>query len=348
MRERFLVTGATGLAGGNLVRALAERGRRVRILVRPASNLLALRDLPEVERAEGDILDRGSLARAMREVTGVFHCAAMVSMWVPSPERMWETNVTGTRNVLEAAVEAGVRRVVHMSTVDAIGFGTAEGWGTRSKPSHEGVPYANDRLGIPYMQTKHAAQELALETAGAGQVEVVVVNPTYMIGPFDVKPSSGRMILQVARGRVPGYPSGGNNFVDVRDVAAGTMAAMERGRSGELYILGNENLSYREAFTRIARVLDAPPPRFRIPRTLALAAGGLGTAYGRLFGWAGARPEQVNLATARMGFVEHYFDGSKAVRELGMPRTPFETAVRDAHRWFADNGYLGQGSGARR
>ena len=340
MRKKILVTGATGLAGGNLVRLLARKGEQVRVLVRSRSNLAAVKDLPTVERVQGDILDRASLENALQGIEEVFHCAAMVSMWVPDRMKMWGINVQGTRNVLEIALERGVRRVVHMSTVDAIGFNTPEGWGSREKPSHEGVPYQNDGLKIPYMQTKHEAQEVALEFARKGGLEVVVVNPTYMLGPYDVKPSSGAMIIQVVKKRAKGYTPGGNNFVDVRDVAAGAVSAMERGQSGELYILGHENLSYKEAFSRIAQVVGVPPPKVRIPKAAALAVGGFGTLCGRLFGRFGATPEHFNLDSVRMGFIEHYFDPSRAVRELGMPQTPIEKTVEDAHHWFLDNGYL--------
>ena len=340
MRDKALVTGATGLAGGNLARELVRRGRDVRILIRPSSNLAAVKDLPEVECATGDILDRESLREALRDVTEVYHCAAMVAMWVPDRGLMQRINVDGTRNVLDLAAEQGVRRVVHMSSVDAIGFVTPDGWGRREKPSHEGVAYQHAHLDIPYMQTKYEAQQVALEFAARGSVDVVVVNPTYMLGPYDVKPSSGTMIVEAARGRLVGYTSGGNNFVDVRDVAAGAMAAMERGRSGELYILGHENLTYREVFERIARVLGVPLPRVPVPKPAALAAGALGSLYGRLFGRFGACPEAVNWSSARMAFMDHYFDPSKAVRELGMPQTPIETAVEDAYHWFKENGYV--------
>jgi dihydroflavonol-4-reductase len=340
MEAEILVTGATGLAGGNLVRALVRRGRKVRILTRPRSNLAVVRDLAGVEPVPGDILDRGSLEAALDGVREVYHCAAMVSMWVPDPEGMRRINVEGTRNVMELSERKGVRRVVHMSTVDAIGFSTPDGWGTREKPSHEGVPYQNDRFGIPYFSTKYEAQQAALEFARTGRVDVVVVNPTFMLGPYDVKPSSGTMILQVARGRVKGYTHGGNNFVDVRDVAEGTVAAMEKGRSGALYILGNENLTYREIFSRIAGVVGVSPPGFSIPRAAALAAGAAGSLYGRLFGRLGAAPESINWSSARMGFVDHYFDASRAVRELGMPQTPVEKAVEDAYRWFREHNYL--------
>ena len=340
MSKKILVTGATGLAGGNLVRELAGRGEAVRVLVRNRSNLAAFQDLPSVGRVQGDILDRDSLEKALHGIEEVYHCAAMVSMWVPDRMKMWRINVEGTRNVLEVSQQKGVRRVVHMSTVDAIGFHTPEGWGSREKPSHEGVPYQNDGLKIPYMQTKHEAQQVALKFAGEGGLDVVVVNPTYMLGPYDVKPSSGSMIVQVVKKRAKGYTTGGNNFVDVRDVAVGTVSAMEKGRSGELYILGHENLSYKEAFSRIARVVDVPPPRGPIPKAAAYSVGALGTISGQLFGWLGANPEHFNLDSVKMGFIEHYFDPSKAVRELGMPQTPIEKAVEDAHRWFLDNGYL--------
>jgi dihydroflavonol-4-reductase len=232
-----------------------------------------------------------------------------------------------------------VKRVVHVSTADAIGFCTSDGYGSIEKPSDETVPYQNDWLKIPYMTTKNMAQVLALSYIQKG-LEVVVVNPTFMFGPWDIKPSSGQMIVQVARGMAKGYTSGGNNFVDVQDVVEGMISAMVKGRVGELYILAHENLSYREIFTKIADVVGVPPPAFQIPKFVAMTGGLFGSLYGRLFGWAGARPEAVNWTNAKMGFLGHYFTPAKAVRELGMKQTPVEVSIERSHRWFVDHGYI--------
>jgi len=329
------VTGATGLLGGNLARELVSRGERVKILVRRSSNTLATDGLEGVEKVEGDIGDPESLERGMKGCDRVYHCAADVRMWIVPMDAMRRVNVLGARNVFEAAKKTGIRRVVHVSTVDAIGFATPEGWGAMRKPSHESVPYQNDWLCVPYMITKHEAQQIALQMNGP-DLEIVIVNPTYMLGPWDVKPSSGAMIIEVAKGMAKVYTPGANNFVHVKDVVGAMITAMERGMPGELYILGNENICLRDVFTRIARIVGVAPPKVAIPKTIALAAGFFGTLYGQL---AGTVPN-LNHLTAKFGFIEHCFDPSKARRELGMEATPVEEAVEDAYRWFVDYGYL--------
>jgi len=338
MARKIFVTGATGLVGGNLVRELASRGEEVRVLVRRNSNTRATDGLRGVECVLGDITSPASLVEGMKGCDRVYHCAADVRMWIVPMEEMRRVNVKGAKNVFEAAKKSGIRRVVHVSSVDAIGFSTPDGWGTRGKPSDESVPYQNDRFAIPYMITKHEGQSAALEMNGK-DIEIVVVNPTFMLGPWDVKPSSGAIILEVARGVAKGYTTGGNNVVFIGDVVGAMISAMEKGRPGELYILGHENLSYREIFTRIAGVVGVPPPKFAIPKTVSHIGGFFGTLYGQL---TGTTPN-VNHLTANMGYVEHYFDSSKAVRELGMKQTPAVVAIEEAYRWFVDHGYIKKG-----
>jgi len=329
------VTGATGLVGGNLVRELAARGRQVRALVRKTSNTMAIDGLDGVEKVEGDITDRASLERAMAGCECVYHCAADVRMWIVPMDEMRRINVEGARNVFETAKKLGARRVVHVSTVDAIGFATPDGWGSLAKPGTEEVPWQNDRFAIPYMTTKCEAQRLALATNGP-DIEIVVVNPTFMLGPWDVKPSSGAMIIEVAQGMAKAYSTGANNFIHIKDVVDAMITAMDKGRQGELYILGNENLSYRDIFTKIANVVGVAPPKFAIPKFVALVAGFFGTLYGQV---SGTTPN-INHLTANMGYIEHCFDPSKARKELGLAATPVEQAIEDAYRWFIEHGYL--------
>ncbi len=329
------VTGATGLVGGNLVRELVSRGERVKIPVRPRSNTLATDDLDGVEKVEADVTDPESLDRGMKGCDRVYHCAADVRMWIVPMEQMRRVNVGGAKNVFEAAKRAGIRRVVHVSTVDAIGFATPDGWGAMQKPSDENVPYQNDWLCVPYMITKHEAQQTAMQMNGP-DLEIVIVNPTYMLGPWDVKPSSGAMIIEVAKGMAKIYTPGANNFVHIRDVVGAMIAAMERGNPGELYILGNENIYLKDIFTRMARVVGVSPPKVAMPKIIALAAGFFGTLYGQLTNTV----PNLNHLTAKFGFIEHCFDPSKAHRELDMGATPVEEAIEDAYRWFVDYGYL--------
>lgn len=334
--RRLLVTGATGLVGANVARIARAAGWRVRILARPSADPKALEGFDDIAR--GDVTDPESLTRACDGMDAVVHAAAMVTMATTVGPAMARVNVEGTRDLLAAARRAGVGRVIHVSTVDAIGFHAPDGGpATPAHPADETVPYDNDRFGLPYMRTKHLAEEAAREAAAAG-LPVVIVNPTFMFGAWDWKPTSGTMILEVASGKVLAWTGGGNNFVDVEDVAGAILAAIDRGVVGERYILGNANWSYREAFTRIAGVIGARPPRFALPRPVALAGGAIAGAAARLIG----RDAEINLATARMGYVGHYFDPSKARQDLGLAATDPEVAIERAWRWFRERGYAKQ------
>lgn len=326
-----LVTGATGLLGANLVRGLRAAGRDVRILVRATSQLRSLAGVEGLARAQGDLSDVEALARAAEGVDVVYHCAALVSMDPRRATEMRRANVAGTDNLLAAVRKAGVRRLVHVSSVDGIGLPED---GT---PSDEATPWNWDRLGLdnPYARTKYESQQRVL-TAAAADVDAVVVNPSYMFGAYDQRPSSGQMILEVAAGKAVGYTPGGNNFVDVEDVVAGMLAAAERGRRGELYILGGVDRTYREVMAEIAELVGRPPPRLRIPRVAALVGGAAAGLASRLAG----REQTLNLLTARLGFVDHYYSPAKAIRELGLPQSPLRGALERAIAWFRGEGML--------
>jgi len=313
-----LVTGATGLVGGNLVRALVARGRRVRILVRPTSRLDHLADVQGLEPVGGDVTQPETLVQACDGVEHVFHCAAQVSMWPRLADAMWRVNVDGTDAVLAAVRRTGVRRLVHCSRVDALGLPEGDA------PATEETPWNWDRLGLenPYARTKYESQRRVL-AAAATEVDAVVVNPTYMLGAYDARPSSGRMILEVAAGRAVGYPTGGNNFVDVEDVAEAMITAAGRGIRGECYILGGVDLTYREVFTLIADVVGVAPPRVALPYPLARLGGWAGDLLGAVTG----REPAVNTTTVRMGYVRHYYSARKAVAALGMRQTALREPI---------------------
>lgn len=317
---RWAVTGATGLLGNNLVRTLVARGDRVRVLARGTGR----KELAgvDVEVIPGDLDDPDALRRTFAGAEVVVHAAANV--WVGDTGRaeMERVNVDGTRAVC-AAVPAGAR-LVHVSSVDGLGMRS------RAHPADEDVAPADHEGGVPYVDTKRSADRV-VRTSG---VEHVIVHPTFMIGPWDWKPSSGRMVLAVAAGQAKLAPTGGNNFVHVGDVVDGVVAA-STARSGGAWILGNENLSYREAWSRMAAVLGVGAPWAELPAPLTrLAASALGAAQR-----FGLREGEVNRATTAMSLLPHYFDPSRARRELGLRATPLEEAVREAWAFFRGNGY---------
>ena len=329
---KTLITGVTGLLGGNLVRLMARKGdSELKVLVREGSNRAALEGL-EVEIITGDIRDRAAVDRAVAGCARMVHCAASVSQWRPNLAMMQEVNVGGTKNVLESALASGALKVVYVSTVDTLGLSSQE------NPANEDCEHESmARFKNPYVDTKYAAEQEALKIAQKG-LDLVIVKPTTMIGEYDVKPTSGQMVAEVAKGRALGYPGGGNNFVDVLDVAHGILLAMAKGRSGESYILANQegNLTYKEFFTMVARIAGVRPPLFKLPYSLAVGAGYLLDVYGRLFGF---EPD-VNSVTARMGFAPHYFTPEKAISELGLPQSPIEGAIERALSWFKSRGMI--------
>jgi dihydroflavonol-4-reductase len=323
-----LVTGGTGFVGANLVRELLKDGCAVRVLVRKSSDRSALEGC-DVEVVEGDLLDPASLKRAAAGVPIVYHVAADYRLWAPDPEALYRANVEGTRQLLAAAADTGARRVVYTSTVGALGVPKDGTPGTETTPVS-----LTDMVG-PYKRSKFLAERVAEEWAGRG-LPVVIVNPSAPVGAWDVKPTpTGQMIVDFLRGKMFASLDTGLNLVHVRDVARGHILAAERGRIGEKYILGNQNLSLMDVFLTLGRLTGVRAPRFRIPYPVAWLAAASMEGWARV---AGGEP-RVPLTAVRMARKRMYFDAGKAVRELGLPQTDPETALREAVEWFVARGY---------
>ena len=324
------VTGASGFVGANLVRVLLARGWRVRALVRgEAPSLTGL----ELERVRGDLFGPG-LAAAMEGCDALFHLAATYSLWHRDRAAVLHANVEGTRSVLRAARSAGVPRVVHTSSVAAIGV-RADG-----APADESYQSPPERLIGAYKCSKYFAEAEVRRAVEAGQ-DVVIVNPSTPLGPWDAKPTpTGEIVLRFLQGRMPAYVDTGLNAIDVRDVALGHVLAYERGITGERYILGNENLTLRALLARLAEITGRAAPRLRLPRLIPLAYAALGEHVLARLGIAPDVPLQsVQMAKERM-----FYDAAKAVRELGLPQSPLAGALSDAVTWFQDRGYVARRS----
>jgi dihydroflavonol-4-reductase len=329
-----LVTGGTGFVGASVVRELLAAGASVRVLARPRGDRRAVEGL-DVEIAEGDLGEPASLRRAVRGVADVFHVAADYRLWAPDPRLLYRTNVDGTRAMLQAAADAGVKHIVYTSTVGALGLPRDGSPGTEDTPTSLGAMVG------PYKASKFLAEQVALEFARAG-APVVIVNPSAPVGPWDVKPTpTGQMLVDFLEGRMFASLDTGLNLVHVRDVARGHLLAAERGRPGERYILGHRNLALRDIFRLLAELTGLRAPRLRIPYVVAwLAAAGMeGTA--RLTRTA----PRVPLTAVRMARKRMYFSPAKAVRELGLPQTDVREALRDAVEWFQRSGYVRRGPG---
>ena len=327
---QVLVTGATGFIGGNLARELCSRGYRVRALTRPGSSQLTTEGTG-IERVEGDILDRESVRRAATGCEAVFHCAAAYTFWSRDPQGVRRANVEGTVNVLEAAAAAGAERIVYTSTVSTVGIPKG------GEPGDEDTPLDPGGLHGHYKQSKYEAEGEALRLAREG-LPVVVVNPTAPVGPWDVKPTpTGRIVLDFLRRRIPAYLGTGLNLVDVADVSAGHILAMEKGEIGQRYILGNRNVTLKEMFGMLSRLTGLPAPRVRLPYWLVVSAGlAEQSIAGNLMGREPRIPVEGVLASRKPAWVS----SDRAIRELGLPQSPVERALERATQWFADNGYL--------
>ncbi len=326
---KAFVTGATGFVGSHVARALAEQGADLRLLVRSGSDPKNIQSL-QAERVPGDLRDPASLKSAMAGCEVVFHVAADYRLWVRDPEQMYRSNVEGTRAILQAARENRVRRVVYTSSVATMGF-TSNG-----HPADESSPVSlSDMIGH-YKRSKFMAEEVAMG-AGRSGLDVIVVNPTTPVGEQDIKPTpTGRIIVDFLKKKFPAYVDTGLNLVDVTECARGHVAALEKGRSGERYILGGENLTLKQILDKLAAITGLPSPRIKVPYAVALATGVVDEMVtGHIFG----KEPRATIDAVRMGRKKMFASSAKAERELGWKTAPVEGALRRAVEWFRTNGY---------
>jgi dihydroflavonol-4-reductase len=323
------VTGATGFVGSHVARVLAEQGADLRLLVRVGSDTQNIDGL-NAERAVGDLRDPASIERAMSGCDTVFHVAADYRLWVRDPEQMYQANVEGTRTILQAARKNGVRRVVHTSSVATMGF-TSNG-----HLADEDSPVKLESMIGPYKRSKFMSEDLALK-AGKSGMDVVVVNPTTPVGEQDIRPTpTGRIVVDFLEKKFPAYVDTGLNLVDVRECARGHLIALEKGRAGERYILGGENLTLKQILDRLAAITGLPSPRIKVPYVMALATGVVDEMVtGRILG----REPRATIDAVRMGRKKMFISSTKAERELGWNPSPVEGALRRAVEWFQTHKY---------
>jgi len=326
---KALVTGATGFIGSHIVRELLKSGASVKALVRRSSDRRNLAGV-DAELVEGDILDRGSLSSALKECDTLFHAAADYRLWTKNPAAMYAANVDGTENVLEAALSAGVGKVVYTSSVGTLGN---PGDGT---PGDEDTPVTFSDMVGDYKKSKFLAERKAETFLGRG-LPLVIVNPSTPIGPFDIKPTpTGKIIVDFISRRMPAYLETGLNLIAVEDCARGHILAAEKGRTGEKYILGNEDLMLDEIFEMLSRISGVPKPRFCLPYYPILAAAWVNEAVSAITG----REPLIPLAGVRMAKKLMFFSPKKARMELGFETTPVYDALERSAEWFRANGYL--------
>ncbi|MGF1600773.1 MAG: hopanoid-associated sugar epimerase [Thermosynechococcaceae cyanobacterium] len=325
---QVFVTGATGFVGANLVRLLLKQGYQVKVLVRPQSVQDNLQGL-EVEIVRGDLRD-SAIAKSMRGCQALFHVAAHYSLWRTEQEQLYRSNVLGTRNILKAARDAGIERTVYTSSVAAIGVPSTGAIATETYQS------SIEKLIGAYKQSKYLAEQEAQHAISIGQ-DIVIVNPSTPIGPWDVKPTpTGDMILRFLRRQMPFYLNTGLNLIHVRDVAQGHILALDRGKTGERYILGHRNMTLQEILAHLSRLTGLPEPSGSLPAWIPLAVAWVDEC---LLAPLGKTPS-VPLAGVKMAKQKMFYDASKAVQELGLPQTDIDLALQESVDWFVTHDYV--------
>jgi len=326
---KALVTGATGFIGSAVVRALLDAGHSVRVLVRPESDLQNLQGLG-VESVQGDLCDPPSLRAALTGCQQLYHVAAHYALWARDPSVFYKVNVDGTRRLLEAARDVGIERIVYTSTIGAIGLPEGGGLGT------EDTPISLAQMAGDYKRSKFLAEQEVHKLAMAG-LPVVIVNPSAPVGIYDVKPTpTGLILVDFMKGRMAAYIETGMNLIDVEDVAIGHLRAMERGRVGERYILGNRNVMLRELFDILSPLTGVKAPTVKLPRGFVLPLAHINKW---IADYVTHKAPRIPLEGVRMAKYKMHYDCSKAIRELDLPQTPIEVALEKAVKWFRDHGY---------
>ncbi|CAB1275563.1 hopanoid-associated sugar epimerase [Candidatus Nitrosacidococcus tergens] len=326
-----LVTGATGFVGSTVAKQLVNLGETVRVFVRPSSNRTNLDNL-SVEVFEGDLKDPKSLEKALQGCQSLFHIAADYRLWSRNPQEFYDNNVQGSKNIFLAAAQAGVKRIIYTSSVAALGVNPDR------SPADENTPSSLETMIGHYKRSKFLAEEEVKKLTKSLKLDVVIVNPSTPVGPQDIRPTpTGRIITMAASGKIPAYVDTGLNVVHVDDVAAGHLLAFEKGKTGERYILGGENLYLREILEIVARIMNRNPPKIQLPHYVVLPI-----AYFAQ-GWAylthGKEP-MTTVDGVRMAKKHMFFSSKKAEQELGYTHRPAREAISDAIRWFQNHHYI--------
>ena len=327
---KVLVTGADGVLGSNLVRDLLSRDYKVSVLLEAGKESPTLEGL-DIQKFHGNILSPIDVENATKGQEGVIHAAASTSVFPARSEIVNKVNIEGTQNIIDACLKHKIKRLVYVGTANSFCFGSS-----KDSPGVEKGPYLSVKYGVDYMDSKQKAQELVLDYVKNHNLPALIVNPTFMIGPYDSKPSSGIMVLTIKKGGVPGYSGGGKNFVAVKDAATALANALTMGRIGECYILGNYNLTFKEAFETIAEVVGAKAPSRQLPNFIVVSYGRLMSLLAKIFKFYPAVTKELAVISCE----NHFYSSEKAQKELLLPKTPLKVAIKECYDWFNENGYL--------
>lgn len=328
MDHIVLITGASGLLGANLVRYMHGLGFRIRVLVRPGADLSVLSDIP-MDIRYGYIDRKASVIEAIQGCSYVVHAASLTTQWGTAYEAYKTINITATQYIAEACLENGVQRLIYISTANTLAPGS------KQMPGTELNAFGLHHINSGYINSKYVALQYIQEQVQQKGLPAIIISPTFMIGPYDVKPSSGQLILHGLNRSWMAYPSGGKNFVHVTDVCSGIVNALDRGTLGEHYLLAGHNLSYTEFFRAVDQQSGMSRRKIRIPGGLLRALGRAGSFFQQVT----RRPVKLNYASAYMLSLDNYYSGAKAARELGVAYREIDTAIADALAWFKQQHY---------
>ncbi|MCR9286823.1 MAG: NAD-dependent epimerase/dehydratase family protein [Bacteroidetes bacterium] len=325
---KILVTGANGMLGTNLIKELITRRKEI-VAFDITANRSSIIDQCSIEFIQGSILKEKDIKRAIKGCEVVIHIAALVKTWPSRSSDFKDINVRGTQKLLKAALKEGVKKIIYVGSSSSFDFGD------RKHPGTEKKPFGGYHYGLDYIDSKYHAQTIVLDMVKNTEIEGLVINPTFMIGPYDSGPGSGQLILSFNEGDLKFMPPGGKNFVDVRDVANAIANAIELGTTGECYIAGHENLTYSEFFGKASKALGRKPYGITLSGFLIKSVGALSSLIAPLFG----KKPLLSYPVAKISCDKQYFSPEKAVKELNMPQTPIEIAIKDAMDWFNEHGY---------
>lgn len=327
--EKVLVTGAAGMLGKHLCRELLSRGYHVKALCQNQAQVQAF-DVPVHEITHADVLNLQAVEAEISGFDFIIHAAAVLHVWPNRSALVRDVNIKGTMNIMEAALKAGIRRMVH------IGSGSSFGMGSGIAAADENSPYLGSRFNLDYLDSKYQAQKMLQEAYVKRGFPVVIINPTFMIGPDDSGPTSGKMLISICKGSMPAVSPGGRNFVFTGDVAVAAVNALKQGQAGECYIAGNENMTYKSFFSLVTEANGTKKTPLTVPSSLVLVGGAAGNFWSVVSGKA----PMLSLAMSRISLLHQYVSSAKAVRELGMPQTPLKVAVEKSIDWYRKKRYL--------
>ena len=328
--KTILITGASGFLGLNIIKELLNTDFRIKGFVENGKNSSIL-DSFNIEIIHGDIQNIDDVINALIGCDIIIHTAALTNIWPKKSSLVWNVNYIGTKNLIIAAKKNGIEKFIHIGSASSFGFGT------KSNPGNETMPYKNNKYKLDYWDSKKKAQDLVLNEVERNNFPAIIVNPTFMFGGYSTNNgSSNDMILALYNNKIPGYTNGGRNFIHVKDFANGIKNAITKGRIGECYIMGNENLSFKEVFLKITNQTNTKPPRLKFAKFFVKTLGFSQSVFSRIR----RKKPSLSYTMAKISCDEHYFSSKKAIEELNLPQTPIEFAIKDALNWFKETNII--------